>query len=154
MVFHVLVLLCTATIRQGQKAFASFPCSSVQVSEGCSCQVRWATQLQAHHTTEFLSLCIQLLGQAEKGENKVLEKKSIAAATVKVSRSAFLYGFNYTKKGQPTLELHLFIHRRTREICIVERKKGFDFSSASCLLGFVAFPKQRVVYILESLNKL
>ena len=28
-----------------------------------------------------------------------------------------------------------------------EEKKGFDFSSASCLLGFVAFPKQRVVYI-------
>ena len=134
MVFHVLVLLCTATIRQGQKAFASFPCSSVQVSEGCSCQVRWATQLQAHHTTEFLSLCIQLLGQAEKGENKVLEKKSTAAATVKVSRSAFLYGFNYTKKGQPTLELHLFIHRRTREICIVEKKKrALILGSASCL---------------------
>ena len=55
-------------------------------------------------------------------KNKVLEKKS-TAATVKVSRSAFLYGFNYTKKGQPTLELHLFIHRSTRgEICIVEKK--------------------------------
>ena len=54
----------------------------------------------------------------------MLEKKSTAAVTVKVSRSAFLYGFNYTKKGQPTLELHLFIHRRTREICIVEKKKG------------------------------
>ena len=57
-------------------------------------------------------------------KNKVLEKKS-TAATVKVSRSAFLYGFNYTKKGQPTLELHLFIHRSTRgEICIVEKKRA------------------------------
>ena len=56
-------------------------------------------------------------------KNKVLEKKS-TAATLKVSRSAFLYGFNYTKKGQPTLELHLFIHRRTREICIVEKKRA------------------------------
>ena len=134
MVFHVLVLLCTATtIRQGQKAFASFPCSSVQVSEGCSCQVRWATQLQAHYTTEFLSLCIQLLGQAEKRWKQSAWKKVYCCDGESVKKCIPLWIQLHEKRTTHSWTASLHTYKNQRDMHSGEEKKGFDFSSASCL---------------------